>query len=248
MPLLQHSERDEFSKIDVKLAIGDQILSIIGSTLLLIGLPVQIPHGFLPPAKAILIIESSFFIAGCILSIIGSCVTFRWEPRSVKILCTCSLLAALIILIGCIIFLISKLLSISQVKRFIFIGDIVSIIGSFAILVGIGFNIGSDQLAIYRATPDEGRQYKIINALLLIGGDLYLVGALLYIIASAVHVADHNLFETLGQILYCIGGVFFETGACFKLCSNIVKYRTTDYDKESSLNEFESLQQNHCRD
>eukprot|EP00761_Pharyngomonas_kirbyi_P003452 gb/GECH01003456.1/.p1 GENE.gb/GECH01003456.1/~~gb/GECH01003456.1/.p1 ORF type:complete len:251 (+),score=44.07 gb/GECH01003456.1/:1-753(+) len=232
MPLLQQSEQNQSSKIDVQLSIVDQASSIVGSTLLLIGLPAQIPHGYRPPAKAILIIESSFFIAGCILAILGASIAFRSRPRSVMVLCASSLSAAITYLIGCTIFLISKLISITEVPRLIFIGELISIIGSVVIALGVGFHLCADQLSIYRASPSEGTKYKFIHALLLVGGDFYLSGAVMYIIASAVHLAQPYLFETLGQILYCVGGVFFLLGASFKLSSNVMKFRSTDYDPE----------------
>eukprot|EP00761_Pharyngomonas_kirbyi_P014598 gb/GECH01014628.1/.p1 GENE.gb/GECH01014628.1/~~gb/GECH01014628.1/.p1 ORF type:complete len:245 (+),score=36.93 gb/GECH01014628.1/:1-735(+) len=241
MTLLQQSERDKFSKIDVRLSMANQICFIIGALLLVIGSPLEIPKDYQRQRLSILIGGTSLFVAGSILSIVGSCVTYRWRPNTLMLLCTFSLLAGILILIGSIFFLIANCLVITTVHHLVVIGHIGSIVGALCIVVGVGFHLFSDQLAIYRASPDEGRKYKLINALLLIGGDLYLIGGVTFILGSSVHLANPHGFFILGQIMWAIGGLCFTFGAGFKLISDILKYRTTDFDKESSLQEYKTL-------
>eukprot|EP00761_Pharyngomonas_kirbyi_P008506 gb/GECH01008517.1/.p1 GENE.gb/GECH01008517.1/~~gb/GECH01008517.1/.p1 ORF type:complete len:248 (+),score=37.13 gb/GECH01008517.1/:1-744(+) len=241
MTLLQESERDKLSREDVRLSIMNQIFFIIGSLLLVIGSPLQIPSHYPRQRTVILIIGSSLFVAGSICSILGSCITFRWRPPSLFLLCSCSLLAGIFILMGSIFFLVGNCIAITGIPKFEKTGHIVWICGATCFIFGVSSHLFSDQLAIYRSSPNENRKYNVTNGLLMIGGDMYLIGSTVFLIGSSVLVAQPQSFRIMGQIMWCIGGCLFTAGASFKLASDVLKYGTTDYSKTSSLTDYNTL-------
>eukprot|EP00742_Colponemidia_sp_Colp-10_P010328 GILJ01011336.1.p1 GENE.GILJ01011336.1~~GILJ01011336.1.p1 ORF type:complete len:253 (-),score=31.86 GILJ01011336.1:180-938(-) len=108
--------------------------------------------------------------------------------------------------------------------------EIIWIVGALLYFIGLGVKLACDQVELYELDRNCSKRTLIATGLGVSATNVFFAGSVAFLFGAIAYMCNETKFILFGNISWTVGCLFFMVGSCFKILSDILKYRSNAAD------------------